>query len=754
MKVRQNQWRAISLFSGAGGCSLGFRDAGVKILAAFDNSESAIDTYNLNFGANMCRNVDLATCDFYKLRDSLNLVRGELDLIIGGPPCQGFTTAGNRFWDDPRNKLVQNYAHALEAFYPRWFMMENVEGILTTAKGSYIIECIKKMISLGYAVSLKKFYMQEYGIPQRRKRVIIVGNREGKQFSFPKPIEIASGSIYKESSFTLRSAIGDLENHSRPEIDHIIKEETGIQLERISALLVGQTMRDLPERLQHDSFKRRSARRVCDGTPTEKRGGAPSGLKRLSYDEPCLTITSAAPSEFVHPTQNRMLTIRECARVQTFPDSFTFCGTDSQKILQIGNAIPPLFASQMAEHIMLCDLNAPGEVVPSLVSFDVTKATAQSPALQKTCAKLISLQMQEFEQLRLGDMTMAVTKQQKAFYKQFAQHGSGNAMVEIEPKDVILLVHIAYLDIFECEPEWFLPSFAEIAKSDFYKITPEQVEALPDKSLEEAVNCLQLCGATNPDNIIYLYLKNLSELWRRRFKFYNILRNQPFPLTEQIAPRCLLEYGHCEDDLLFSWMCWRKLIYDIDNRSAQETGYLFEPILASCLGGEAISHRHSPVKRINDNGVATSEGRQIDCYIEETKEAYELKLRVTIAASGQGRFNEEMSFPYEAKKAGITPILIVFDPTPSPLLDRLKAKYVEEGGRYAIGEDAWNMLTERAGTEMGKYIIKYIKPPISRMDQIHTAIPADLHISAADNKLVIRDDNGNSYTIPRDEAAE
>ena len=243
--------------------------------------------------------------------------------------------------------------------------------------------------------------MQEYAVPQRRKRVIIVGNREGKKFDFPEPIERASGTIYKNSSFTLREAISDLESCDIPEIDHVQKVETGIQLERITALKVGQTMKDLPEYLQHDSFKRRASRRVCDGTPSEKRGGAPSGLKRLSYDEPCLTITSAALSEFVHPTQNRTLTIRECARIQTFPDTFLFYGTDAQKILQIGNAIPPVFAEQMAKQIIKCDENTPNEERPSLAKFDVTKAVAKSPALQKTCEMLSSLQIHEYEQMRM-----------------------------------------------------------------------------------------------------------------------------------------------------------------------------------------------------------------------------------------------------------------------------------------------------------------------------------------------------------------
>jgi len=403
INMNNKRWKAISLFAGAGGCSLGFKRAGINIIAAFENAEPAIATYNMNFGANLCQNVDLETCDFRQLRNGLGLQHGELDLIIGGPPCQGFTTAGNRFWNDPRNKLVQNYAQALEVFYPRWFMMENVEGILTTAKGTYVVECLKKVISLGYTVNLKKVYMQEYAVPQRRKRVIIVGNREGKAFDFPEPVERASGSIYKNSSFTLRDAIMDLEICDVPEIDHIRKQESGMQLERISTLRVGQSMKDLPEHLQHNSFRRRASRRVCDGTPSEKRGGAPSGLKRLSYDEPCLTITSASPSEFVHPTQDRMLTLRECARIQTFPDSFLFCGTEAQKILQIGNAIPPVFAEQMAKQILLCDNNNLNELTPSLAKFDVTKAIAKSPALRKTCDMLSTLQICEYEQLQMEE---------------------------------------------------------------------------------------------------------------------------------------------------------------------------------------------------------------------------------------------------------------------------------------------------------------------------------------------------------------
>ncbi len=223
-----------------------------------------------------------------------------------------------------------------------------------------------------------------------------------KKFHFPSPTSDISGSIFRHSSINLKDAIEDLESVENEDMDHIFKKENSVQQERINLLKSGQTMKDLPEYLQHNSFQKRANRRVCDGTPTEKRGGAPSGLKRLRYDEPCLTITSASINEFVHPTQNRTLTIRECARIQTFPDWFKFIGTESQKVLQIGNAIPPKFAEILAKQIMYCDNCEISNVLPNgLISFEVTKAEAMSPALTNTFAMLQELQDDNFSQLKL-----------------------------------------------------------------------------------------------------------------------------------------------------------------------------------------------------------------------------------------------------------------------------------------------------------------------------------------------------------------
>lgn len=343
-----------------------------------------------------------------------------------------------------------------------------------------------------------------------------------------------------------------------------------------------------------------------------------------------------------------------------------------------------------------------------------------------------------------------ITKQMRSFYKQFSQCGKEYSDLSLSPKDVVLLIHISYLDVYKKNPEWFIPAYAELAKKNFYDIRQVDINKLPSLTVEDAIGFLELSGATIATNIIYLYLKNLSSLWFRRFKYSIILQNQRFPDPEQTAPRVLLEYGNCNNDLLYTWITWRKLIFDLDNRSAQETGYLFEPILASCLGGESVSHSRSPVKRLDETGQPTSKGRQIDCYIPERSEVYELKLRVTIAASGQGRFKEECSFPHEAKAAGLKPILVVFDSTESSLMKKLSKEYIDSGGSVYIGDKAWELLEKQSGDEMGEFIKKYIKPPVSNFSEFSfPLLDSKIILQTNHNELTISDGNNEKYLIFR-----
>lgn len=421
--------KVVSLFCGAGGCSLGFQNAGYQIVYASDIDQSAIETYRYNFENTYSEVKDIRELDCQELLNKLSLKSGELDFLIGGPPCQGFSTAGMRFWDDPRNILLKEYVRCLNELKPKWFLMENVEGLLTSKKGEYIFETAKAFVDLGYSIRIEKVYSQEYGVPQRRKRVFIVGNRLNIDFVFPEPVYCATGKIFRNSPMTVNESLENLPLPSDklggrvkyPKVikenklfdyyrsksgyisDHYSPEITGIQLERIKRLKQGQTMKDLPDELQHESFKRRANRRVMDGTPTEKRGGPPVGLKRLMANQPCLTITSAATREFIHPTQNRPLTIRECARIQTFPDDFIFLGSQNQKIRQIGNAIPPLLAQYFAEYIadkygfQDCENPPKGK----LIGFTLSKSNGLSPALLKTSEMLGKLKNSSVHQLNL-----------------------------------------------------------------------------------------------------------------------------------------------------------------------------------------------------------------------------------------------------------------------------------------------------------------------------------------------------------------
>jgi DNA (cytosine-5)-methyltransferase 1 len=401
---------AISLFCGAGGCSLGFRQAGYEILLATDIDRAAVSSYRTNFPETNCVEADIQKLDFSKILQDLELAVGELDILIGGPPCQGFSTAGLRFWEDPRNSLLKQYIHVLRTTRPKWFLMENVEGLLTANKGKYIYEVVTALIECGYQIRVEKIYAQEYGVPQRRKRVLIIGNRLGIDFQMPEAKTWIHGRIFRCSDITLRHTIGNLPkatSDSRGRIeymaqvidpweqylrgtareiaDHFAPKINDLQLERIQSLQPGQTMKDLPSNLQHESFQKRAFRRVMDGTPSEKRGGAPSGLKRLFFDEPSLTITGASTREFIHPNEDRPLTTREAARIQTFPDDFLFSGNSSEKIQQVGNAVPPMIAFIFAKHIKdNYGFDQHGDAPGRLLGFTLTKANAMSPALKIT----------------------------------------------------------------------------------------------------------------------------------------------------------------------------------------------------------------------------------------------------------------------------------------------------------------------------------------------------------------------------------
>jgi len=205
------------------------------------------------------------------------------------------------------------------------------------------------------------------------------------------------------------------------------------------------------------------------------------------------------------------------------------------------------------------------------------------------------------------------------------------------------------------------------------------------------------------------YFSCLAWLHKVRLKYELVLKTQAIPTMDQVGPRGLLQYGTAPDAALPPLMQWRKWFFDIDNRAAQLTGYLFEPIFAASLGGTPASARKSPVRRRND----PSKGRQVDC-VRETS-AYEFKIRLTIAASGQGRWAEELEFPPDCRASGFRPILVVLDPTPNVRLTELQEVFRANGGEAYVGDAAWEHLESEAGEVMGRFLEQYVRRPIQAL---------------------------------------
>ena len=384
--------KVLDLFCGAGGLSLGLKRAGFGISLAVDNWSHAQETFACNSPDVPFLKADISQLKGADLLGPAGIQGNEQPaLIAGGPPCQGFSSAGKRRPGDPRNTLVGTFACLVAELKPHFFLFENVEGFLTMDRGAAVFALLDPILEAGYQVHLRKVNAANYGVPQLRKRVIVVGAL-GTVPSFPEPSHAAYGAPGAHLAGrnltptpTLQQTIGDLEKASLRFNGHIREPLTGLDLQRCAALKPGQTMRDLPIGLQHDSYSRRANRRVRDGMPTERRGGAPAGLRRLRSDEPSKAITGAAVSEFLHPSIKGFLTIRECARLQTFPDEFEFIGTRSAQALLIGNAVPPRLAEAFGQsligdyHTSIASKTVSTE--GRLLSFSPTLSTGMSPIL-------------------------------------------------------------------------------------------------------------------------------------------------------------------------------------------------------------------------------------------------------------------------------------------------------------------------------------------------------------------------------------
>lgn len=373
----------VDLFCGCGGLTLGLVAAGYRSTLAIDRWPAALETFRRNIGDHVHES-DVAVAPPLP----------ECDLIVGGPPCQGFSSAGLRQQSDTRNSHVRDFSSIIAECRPKAFIFENVEGFLTAGNGTYVRDFLAPTIAAGYSIHLRKVNAANFGVPQHRKRVIAVGGL-GFDPGFSAFTHRAFGApgadlaqVGCNSARTVGEALVGLPTASTeaPGVPtgHWFRPLSGDDLTRARLLGPGQTMRDLPEELWHQSYRRRAMRRVMDGTPTEKRGGPPAGVRRLRVDEPSKAITGASLHDFLHPTEDRALTLREAARLQTFPDGFEFFGSQSERIQMVGNSVPPGMAEAVGRYLIgrLPELSKRPTGRGELVTFVPTLSTGMSPSLQ------------------------------------------------------------------------------------------------------------------------------------------------------------------------------------------------------------------------------------------------------------------------------------------------------------------------------------------------------------------------------------
>ena len=340
-----NKRKVIDLFCGAGGLTLGFERQNFESVLAIDLWDNAIDTFNNNRKNKVGVVKDIASIDEEFLKKYKN-VSG----VIGGPPCQGFSLAGRRSEDDERNKLYQEYFKILSIINPDFFVIENVTGILSMKNGEVKDDIIKRANDIGYNVYLDKLIASDYGVPQNRIRVFFIGIKKeldkGK-FTFPKKFN------YKVTCEEALSDLPSLDNNDNNEeyktsptskyqkemrnnCDKVYNHEQTFHTDEtkdlISHVPEGGSIKDLPEEL-------RGNRKYS------------SLLRRMNRTTQSNTIDTGHRTYF-HYKENRILSVREAARIQSFPDNYIFSGSKVNQYKQVGNAVPPLLAEQVAKSIV------------------------------------------------------------------------------------------------------------------------------------------------------------------------------------------------------------------------------------------------------------------------------------------------------------------------------------------------------------------------------------------------------------------
>lgn len=365
------------IFAAPGGLSLGFEMAGFDLLAGVDPSKDGLTSFSNNFPSAVVLPKDVRELNGKELLDEIGLSRGEIDVMVGGPPCQGFSVVGRvkiaslvrkgvwklkngnpRLIDDPRNLLYREFIRLVKECAPKFFVMENVKGITSYKNGRLIQEIEEEFENVGYDVDHRVLDAAEFGVPQHRKRVIFIGNRLGITNPFPSAQCLPSNGFVTVWNAirdlpTLRAGGGKevmeynkLTSHSYQEwartgspfvYNHVARPHSKRDVETFRCMRLGSKWKDLPKKYR-DMYGYR------DDIFNDK-------FKRLWKNKPSWTVTAHLCKDgyvYIHPTQSRTITVREAARLQSFPDRFVFSGSRTSQFRQVGNAVPPLMAKAIA----------------------------------------------------------------------------------------------------------------------------------------------------------------------------------------------------------------------------------------------------------------------------------------------------------------------------------------------------------------------------------------------------------------------
>lgn len=345
---------AIDLFSGAGGLTIALKNSGFNVLLANEINHCFAETHSYNFP-----NIPMIEEDIKNLtaKEIYNITNNnDIDLVVGGPPCQGFSLFGKRRFIntqgydpkiDPRNQLVYEYIRIIKEVRPKFFFMENVKGFSNLDNGLFLEEVLQQFKKLGYKnIWWKIVCAADYGVPQMRYRMFMIGNRLGIDFEAPLKTNFPIGSGKFPEYATVGDAIMDLVGKENHVANHVPLNHKPIVAARYKYVKEGCKLNldDLPPELAIATRRDSKTGKIVNYSHV---------YKRLDRNSPSTTMVPGHNAFPIHPTLNRTLTAREAARIQTFPDNHIFFGTRQEQCIQVGNAVPPKMAEPFLKKINL-----------------------------------------------------------------------------------------------------------------------------------------------------------------------------------------------------------------------------------------------------------------------------------------------------------------------------------------------------------------------------------------------------------------